>query len=669
MTPLVLILCGLCVIALSGLPACFFSRTSAAAQRVTVVLMAGGSLAGLVGTFGSFSAVVPVSISMPWALPFGRFLVSADPLSAFFLVPVFIVPALGSLYGLEYWKQADHPENGRKLGLFFGLLTAGMALVLISRDAVLFLMAWETMALAAFFVLTTEDDRSDVREVGWVYLLATHAGTLVLFLLFVYWYSVTGSFDLAGTGRLAAGSASLVFMLAVMGFGFKAGIMPLHVWLPGAHANAPCHVSAVMSGVLLKTGVYGILRMTGLCVPSGPWWGTLLLVAGGLSAVFGIAFALGQRDLKRVLAYSSIENIGVIFIGTGLALLGRSYGRADLILLGLGGALLHVWNHSLFKPLLFFNSGAVVHASGTRDIEAMGALAKKMPRTAFLFFIGAAAVVALPPLNGFAGEWLMYLGLFRTLDSSAGSLLPLAGAASALLAMSGALALAVFVKAYGTVFLGSSRSVPTGHERDAGPAMTVPMTLLAAACVVLGLFPQIAMPAVLRAVSAWAPSDSRVQVAAVLDLQAVAPQNRLSVMGVFLLLLALAIFLAVKISGRKKTMTAGPTWDCGYAAPSARMQYTGTSLGQTVVDLFSFALKPERLLRDERKLFPETEAFEVSVPDRVLDGMILPAFEKINLFMKRIYVFQQGQTHLYVLYIFVTAIFLFLFAWLTGGAL
>ena len=668
MTSLVLILSGLGVIALSGFPAFFFSRSSAAGQRLTVGFMAGGSVAGLAGVFMSFAAAVPVSLSLSWSLPFGRFLVSADHLSAFFLVPVFVIPALASFYGLEYWKQAEHPENGRKLGVFFGLLTAGMALVLVSRDAVLFLMAWETMALAAFFVLTTEDEQREVREVGWVYLLATHAGTLVLFVLFVYWRTVTGSFDLNEAQRLGAGSASIVFALALVGFGFKAGIMPLHVWLPGAHANAPCHVSAVMSGVLLKMGVYGILRMTGLCYPSGSWWGTLLLAAGCVSAVFGIAFALGQRDLKRILAYSSIENIGVIFIGTGLGLLGRFYGRSDLILLGMGGALLHVWNHSLFKPLLFFNSGAVVHASGTRDIEAMGGLAKKMPITAFLFFTGAAAVCALPPLNGFAGEWLLYLGLFGTLASPSGSLLPLAGAASALLAMTGALAVAVFVKAYGTVFLGTPRGGTTGHAGDAGAAMSVPMVLLAASCVVLGLFPQIAMPAVLRAIRGWAPSDPAVQAAAALDLSVVAPQQWLSIMGLSILLLALAIFLAVKIGGRKKIVTAGPTWDCGYAAPTSRMQYTGTSLGQTIVDLFSFALKPGRMLSDERTLFPEKEHFESSVPDRVLDGMILPAFEKTNNFMKRIYVFQQGQTHFYVLYIFVTAVLLFLFAWISGGA-
>ncbi len=352
-----------------------------------------------------------------------------------------------------------------------------------------------------------------------------------------------------------------------------------------------------------------------------------------------------------------------------MALLGRFYGRADLILLGLGGALVHVWNHSLFKPLLFFNSGAVIHATGKRDMEGMGGLAKKMPQIAVLFFIGAAAVSALPPLNGFAGEWLLYLGLFRTLNSPSGSLLPLSGAASALLAMTGALAVAVFVKAYGTVFLGSPRGIPTGHEKDPGAAMTVPMAILAAACIVLGLFPRIVMPAVLGAVSAWAPLDSRVQVASSLDVAAIAPQNWLTIMGFFILLIALVIFLAVKICGRKQKVTAGPTWDCGYAKPSARMQYTGTSLGQTAVDLFSFALKPKRRLSDERHVFPEKEEFDETVPDRVLDGMIMPLFDKINVLMKRMYVFQQGQTHLYILYIFVIVVVLFLFTWLTGGAL
>jgi hydrogenase-4 component B len=518
------------------------------------------------------------------------------------------------------------------------------------------------MALAAFFALTTEDDIAEVRRVGWIYLVATHMGTLTLFVLFALWRRATGSFDLSAAQGLSPSVAGALFALTVVGFSFKAGLMPLHVWLPGAHANAPCHVSAVMSGVLIKMGIYGIVRMTGLLSCGAPWWGAALLAAGALSSVLGIATATAQRDIKRVLAYSSIENVGIISMGIGLALLGRSFARPELVVLGLGGALLHVINHSLFKPLLFLNSGSILHGAHTRDMEQMGGLAKKMPATAFLFLVGAAAISALPPLNGFAGEWMLYLGFFRTLAASSAPGLALAGIAAVALAMTGALAVATFVKCYGVMFLGSPRSEAGSRAHDPGTAMTAPMVALASLCCLFGLFPSLVAPLLAKSVRAWSGGAD-----GAIPLASLAPFGWITAAGLGLLALILIVLAFLKATGRKSPVVRGVTWDCGYAAPSGRMQYTGTSFAQTIVDLFSFALRPERRVPRIRSSFPEKAGYEIEVPDAVLDRLIVPSFAAAVALAKKTRVFQRGQTHLYILYIVVVALALLLFGGI-GGA-
>ena len=327
-----LVIFGIGCHALSGVPGLFCKRDSDAGQKLAVALALIGSVVGMTGALASlWRPVVPTSV------------IALDGLSVIFLLPIFLIPALGGIYGLGYWKQAEHSGNGQKLRLFYGLVTAALAGVTIAANSILFLVAWEIMALSAFFLITTEDEELAVREVGWVYLVATHTATLFLFALFAIMRNVTGSFALiALPGGLAPGIATAIFLLAVIGFGFKAGLMPLHMWLPGAHAMAPSHVSALMSGVLIKIGIYGLVRVGSLLPHPLLWWGGLLLVLGVISGVLGVVFALGQHDLKRLLAYHSIENIGIIVMGLGLAMLGRTLQRADLVALGLAGALLHV---------------------------------------------------------------------------------------------------------------------------------------------------------------------------------------------------------------------------------------------------------------------------------------------------------------------------------------
>ncbi|MCC7261517.1 MAG: hydrogenase [Candidatus Latescibacteria bacterium] len=652
-----LILAAIILLGCSGLPGCLLPARSAAGQRLAVLLMVLGGLVGLSGV----ALVQGGGAVSAWSLPGCQLTLRVDALSAVFLIPVFLVPALGAVYGLGYWPQADHPENSRRLGLSYGLLAGAMALVVVAADGLLLLIAWEVMALAAFFAATAEEERDEVRRAGWVYLIATHLGTLCLIALFALWQRATGSLALAPAAGLPAELAGVLLVLAVVGFGFKAGLMPLHVWLPGAHANAPSHVSAVMSGVMLKMGVYGMVRMTGLLPAGATWWGGVLLAAGAISGVAGIAMALGQRDLKRLLAYSSIENIGIIAMGLGVALLGRSLGRPDWVVLGLGGALFHVWNHSLFKPLLFFNAGAVIHATHTRDTDMLGGLAKTMPQTAALFGVGAVAICALPPLNGFASEWLVYLGLFRTLDPAGGAVFPAAAVAAVALALIGALAVACFVKLLGSVFLGAARREVLAAS-DPAISMRLPMAIAAAGCLGIGLFPWLVTPLLQRAVAVWAVGP----LPPAAGLEGMASLKWISVFGLGLLGLAGGLLLFLRVLPRFGLRGETGTWDCGYARPTARMQYTGTSFAQQLVQLFELVLWPRHQWPAIRGLFASPARFASAVPDLVLDRLVLPLFALAGRQLPRLRILQQGQTHHYVLYIIAVVIFLFVWGAMGG---
>jgi hydrogenase-4 component B len=647
-----MILAAIAILGFSGLPVCVFSKHSAAGQRIATLLMFIGSVVGFGGIAASFNKTSSSILCLSWFLPFGQFAVTIDAISILFLVPVFIVPVLGSIYGLKYWKQSEHPDNSRRLVFFYGLLAGSMALVVIAHDSVLFLIAWEIMAMAAYFAATAEDDNPDVCQAGWVYLVATHVGTLCLIAMFALWRHATNSFALTSVQAIPAKTAGIIFVLALIGFGFKAGIMPLHVWLPGAHANAPSHVSAVMSGVMLKMGVYGIVRITALLDAPAVWWGCSLLILGAITGVAGIAFAIGQSDIKRILAYSSIENIGIIMIGLGLALLGRSQDKPVWIILGLGGSLLHVWNHSLFKSLLFFNAGSIIHASNTRNIDQMGGLAKQMPRTMILFVIGAAAICGLPPLNGFASEWLIYSGLFHTLGIDGIAGFPVAAIAAVPLAMIGALAVACFVKILGTVFLGTARCESAGHAHDPSTSMIMPMTVLAFGCVCIGLFPMITAKILDNAVRMWAALPEQA-----VSITTAAPLSWITKMGLAFILFVAIIVFALKKLVRTKVSEVG-TWDCGYARSNARIQYTGSSFSQTLVSLFAFILWPKMYWPKVRGFFPKTANFRNIVPDTVLERLVMPLFNIAGRYLPSLRVLQQGQTHFYVLYILIIVIIL-----------
>ncbi|HLF93048.1 MAG TPA: proton-conducting transporter membrane subunit [Planctomycetota bacterium] len=619
--PILLVSGSTLLMAASGVPGLFLSWRSPWGQRIAAALAVPASAAGLAGAFLVLTGTEAPPCRLPWSLPGASFDIEMDALSAFFLVPIFLMGGLGSVYSLGYWKQSEHPANGRRMRFFWGTIVAGLALLVVARNGILFIFGWEVMALSSFFLVATEDHEDGARRASWIYLFATHVATLCLFALFALIHRLTGSLEMRALRpeEIGPAPAAVFFVLALVVFGIKSGLMPFHVWLPPAHASAPSHVSAMMSGVVIKMGIYGFIRFIGY-LPSPPvGWGALLLLLGAVSAVLGVAFALGQHDLKRLLAYHSVENIGIIVMGLGLAVLGRTLRQPEWVLLGMAGCLLHVWNHSFFKGLLFLSAGSVVHAMRSREIDRMGGLSRGMPSTAGLFAIGALAICGLPPLNGFVSEFLVYMGLFKTAGVGG-------GAASAcllgapVLAMVGALAVACFVKVYGAVFLGSPRTDRASRVHESPWTLLVPMGVLAFACAFIGLLPFTVAPLLERAVAAWTPQEPGSQG----RLASLAPLETLSVIAMTLSGILALLGLAWLLRRRAGPVGRTVTWDCGYAAPSARMQYTASSFAESLVGLLSWALRPRRHPPRIEGLFPAPSKGESHVGDVVMDDLIVP---------------------------------------------
>lgn len=643
------------VVALSGLFGAVAGWRTRLGDRVFAATMLLGSSAGLLAGLRAMTGSGLGAWSYPWRVPGGALQVEVDALSGMFLVQIFLLGILGTVYGLGYWKAETHPRTAGKLRVFYGFMVAGMALLVIARNSILFLMGWELMALSAFMTITTEDRDPVVREVGLVYLVATRVGTLFVFAAFAVLHRLVGSFSLS-SAALAGGSpeGSAVFVLGLVGFGLKAGIMPLHIWLPGAHANAPSHVSAVMSGVLIKMGIYGLLRVSSLFDGIPIWWGSVLFALGMLSAVLGVAFAIGQHDLKRLLAYHSVENIGIIAMGFGVALIGRATGHVPLIALGLAGALLHVWNHGLFKALLFLSAGSAIQAAQTRQIDKLGGLAKNLPRTALAFLVGAVAICGLPPLNGFVSELFVYLGMFRAGGVGLGGIGVIALFGVPVLALVGALAALCFVKVYGVVFLGAPRSEQARNGHESSPYMLGPMAILGGLCIVIGVAPLLVAPVLERATSAWLNHG---QAPALRDLSPLTSITWLSAT-----LVSCVVVASVALARLPIRPVSAPTWDCGYAAPTPRMQYTASSFADWVVGMFGLVLRTR--VHDPQILgpHPPPTQFKSHVPEVVLELGILPLARRLSRVAAWFRWIQHGKLHLYVLYL-LGALVLMLSIW------
>lgn len=638
--------------AASGIP--LLVRPGAASQKLAAFLLLAGSLFGAAGSLLVLLFPVSLSLTVASGLPFGACELGVDPLSAVFLFPMYLVTGCSAVYGIGYWPAAEHPGNVGKLTFFLGLLSAALSTVFLARSTVLFLIAWEVMAFAAYFTLTTEDEKPQVREAGVLYLITTHVGTLALFAMFSLMKGSTGDYLFPGQGALSAqtGLATGIFLTALLGFGLKAGVMPLHVWLPSAHANAPSHISAILSGIVLKTGIYGLVRVFSVFAELPLWWGGVVLCLGAISGVVGVAFAIGQHDLKRLLAYHSIENIGIILMGVGTALIGQSQGNGVLVILGMGGALLHVVNHATFKALLFLAAGSVIHAAGSREIEVMGGVARRLPYTSCFFLVGAVAICGLPPLNGFVSELLVYLGFFSAIASQPGMAGTLPALAAPVLALVGALAVACFVKVFGVVFLGTPRSAEHAGGHEAPASMLAPMALLSAVCVLIGVVPWFLGLPLGGAVSGY---QSSLLPGGVADL---APLGTVSVLAASLVAVTLCAFFALSRRARRQPQASAGTWGCGYLRPTPRMQYSASSFAAMLVHWFRGLLRPEVHRREVAGLFPAAGRFRSHVPESVLELVYLPLLEYLYRKSAPVRRLQHGMLNIYIFYTFLTLLLL-----------
>jgi hydrogenase-4 component B len=629
---------------------------------------AGMAVAGALGLGLTIAALLrgeSFTLTAEWNAAIGAsFSVGFDSLSGLFLLPIYGLSAVCAVFGYGYMAH-----EGRRLGahwLFYGVLTACMAVVVIARNAVLFLVAWELMSLSSWLLVTYEHDREETRQAGITYLVATQIGTAFLLVMFLLLGS-TGKglsssaqsvLDFSNFSGISGAVAGAAFLLALVGFGTKAGIVPFHVWLPEAHPAAPSHVSALMSGVMIKVGIYGIVRVLTFLGAPPTWWGWTLTLVGAVSAILGVIFALAQHDIKRLLAYHSVENIGIICMGLGIGLLGLAYGAPAVAVLGFAGGLLHVINHALFKGLLFLGAGAAAKATGTREMDRLGGLLRRMPMTGLSFLIAAIAICGLPPLNGFVSELLVFAGGLRAVLMPRVPQAVAAALAVAALAFASGLAAACFTKAFGVMFLGEPRSPQAGAAKEAGASMVAPLLLLAASCVIVGLLGWLAVDAVAPLASSMSGvslDDGRALLAPL-----VAGLAKASVVAGALAAAALGLAGLRSLLLRRRSVRQSGTWDCGYGVVDARMQYTSSSFAQPLVGMFHGLLGTHTRWKAIADDFPASAAFATETPDALSKRVFNPALSWIGALFSRLRWLQHGRLQVYVLYIAITLLIVLL---------
>lgn len=610
------------------------------------------------------TGAAPVMQQLPLGLPWLGAHFRVDTLSAFFLVVVNLGGGAASVYALGYGRHEQAPH---RVLPFYPTFLAGMNLVVLADDAFTFLLSWELMSLASWALVMAHHRVRDNTEAGYIYLIMAGFGTFCLLLAFGMLAGTDGnySFDAMRSGTVSPTVAALVLALVLIGAGSKAGLVPLHVWLPLAHPAAPSHVSALMSGVMTKVAVYGFVRIVFDLIGAPVWWwGLVVLVLGGVTAALGVLYALMQHDLKRLLAYHTVENIGIIFIGLGLALAFEANGMADGAALSLTAALFHVLNHSLFKSLLFFGSGAVLTATGERDMEQLGGLIHRMPLTGFAFLVGCVAISALPPLNGFVSEWLTFQAILISPSLPQWALKFTIPAIGALLALSAALAAACFVKAFGITFLGRARTPAAEQAKEVDRYSLAAMFGLTSLCVLAGIFPGFVIdglaPAVADLMAGRMPEQAN---AAWLTISPIA-ESRSSYNGLLVFLFIatsamLAAFAVHRLASR--ALRRSDSWDCGFPDANPATQYTAGSFAQPIRRVFGtliFSAHEQVDMPPPGSLKPAR--FEVSLRDPVWDAFYAPVAAGVSFAAERMNVLQFQTIRRYLSLVFVTLITLLL---------
>jgi len=637
------------------------SRATGAVYSACLVVALGLCALGLATLLG-FAA--PGSATLPLGLPWLGAHFRVDALAAFFLVVINLGGAAASLFGLGYGRHEEEPQ---RVLPFYPVYLAAMNLVVLADDAFTFLVSWEFMSLTSWaLVIAHHRDRDNLRA-GYVYLLMASFGTLALLLAFGVLAGSDGSyaFDAMRAAHPAAGLAAIVVLLVLVGAGSKAGLVPLHAWLPLAHPAAPSHVSALMSGVMTKVAIYGFVRIIfDLVGPPAWWWSIVVLAVGGASAVLGVLYALMQNDLKRILAYSTIENIGIIFVALGLALAFKAEHMAVASALALTAGLFHVFNHSLFKSLLFFGSGAVLATTGERDLDRLGGLIHRMPQTAFVFLVACTAISALPPFNGFVSEWLTFQAILLSPQLPSWGLKLLVPTVGALLALAAALAAACFVRAFGVAFLGRPRTdvVASAQETDAWSlaAMYVLATLCLIAGILPGLFIDALAPVVRALVGVTMPRQAGVEWLAIVPIA----ESRSSYDG-------LLVFIFIVLSGwigaiaihrfASDRLRRGPLWDCGYPDPRPSIQYSGSSFAQPIRRVFATTVFRAREIGEMPPPGATAPArLTVDIRDVIWDALYAPVSGVVAFITDRLNVLQFLTIRRYLTLVFAALVLLLL---------
>ncbi len=626
----------------------------------------GLSLAVLVGqtTFvQAWPNVLPLAGGMSFRL---------DALGAFFLLLIGVGAAPAALYGVGYSASyADGRASLRQLGAVLNLFLLAMSLVALADNVLTFLFVWEAMSLTSYFLVMTEanagEEGAAITHAGLWYAAMTHAGLALLtaaFLLMAGDALATFADLRVHAATLPATTRNIIFLLAFVGFGSKAGLVPLHVWLPRAHPAAPSHISALMSGVMIKLGVYGLLRVALDLLGGGPtWWGALVLAVGAASALLGILYALMENDLKRLLAYSSVENIGIVFLGVGAGLLFTARNLPEAAMLAFVAALYHALNHTAFKGLLFMGAGAVLHAAHTRDMNLMGGLIKRMPQTALFFLIGAVAIAGLPPLNGFISEWLTFQALLPGVTIAQPLIAALMTLAVGLLALTGGLAAAAFVKAFGISFLAIPRSDRAEHAHEVDRTMLTGMGLLAGVCVALALTPTIVVPLVGSAVAGFAGLPAQAPpLTAGPSLQM--PGEFATISPILITLLLLIVLgltpLLLRVLRANPRLRRGDTWGCGRIGQTPRMEYTATAFAEPLRRVFAEIYRPTKELtidfHPESKYFVQSIEYRSEIRSWFEEYLYAPLVAVVRWLSLRVRRLQSGSLHSYLAYLFVALI-------------
>ncbi len=608
-------------------------------------------LAAILSGLGHLLDPTPWSLVLPMGLPWLHWHLRLDTLGGVLFLLIGLVTLAVALYGPGYVREFEHGRSRPEaLALFGGLFLAGMLLVVLADDAFAFMVAWELMSLSSYFLVTYRHDQAANRRAGFLYLLMAHIGGLSILLGFAVLAAFAGGFDFAAmrAAEVPLAWRTIAFSLAFLGFGMKAGLVPLHAWLPEAHPVAPSHVSALMSGVMLKVAVYGFVRMTFDLVGGVHWgWGVAVLITGSVSALLGVLYALMQHDLKRLLAYHSVENIGIVFIGLGLALVFFGTGHPVLGALGLVAALYHTLNHALFKALLFLGAGAVLHATHERDMEHMGGLLKAMPWTGGFFLVGCIAIAALPPFNGFVSEWLTFQAALQAWVLDSGVLRVLLPVSAAMLALTGALAAACFVKVYGVAFLGLPRGRHVRKAREVGLGMRLGQGLLALACLAFGILPTVVaglLAGVPRQLMGTGLPEAGAQ--GWLWLTPISPATASYAAPLVVLGLALAWAIAALWlrRGEVREVSRCEPWDCGFSRPGPGMQYTATAFAQPIRRVFGMLFQIDEGMRGEQG----RQRFHLQVGDRFWGWLYLPVERLVNAAARRVTFLQAGRLRAYL---------------------